>query len=51
MAPVPAPAQMTPRTDDPTNGSSFKNRAASSPDLEPLQETERYVFAWGLREL
>lgn len=32
---------MAPVSDVPTNGSSYKHRAASSPDLEPLQEIER----------
>lgn len=36
-----SPRHMAPVSDVPTNGSSYKHRAASSPDLEPLQEIER----------
>lgn len=50
MAPAPAPFQVAPRPGVSTNGSSYKNRAASSPDLGPLQEISRYVVVRPLRD-
>lgn len=38
------PAKMAPVSDTRTNGSSYKHRAASSPDLEPLEEIDRCVL-------